>query len=151
MNQTQIFPTPNFFLFPSKSLPLLLHHLLSSLSTSPLPPSITYFSIHHLSLHTSHQEYICQSYKKSLCLFIQWKFLSLYFLWPKNIWHLYYHSSLVVVPSLDKILHLLVGSLLLIRIFFLVPISSNPIHFYFVGTFIPMFPFPTYSYALYIL
>lgn len=80
MNQTQIFPTPNFFLFPSKSLPLLLHHLLSSLSTFPPPPSITYFSIHHLSLHTSHQEYICQSYKKSLCLFIQWKFLSLYFL-----------------------------------------------------------------------
>lgn len=149
MNQMQIFPIPNFFLFPSKSLPLLLYHLLSSLSTFFPPLSLT--SQYIIYPYTHHTRNIFAKVTKNLCLFTQWEFLNLYFLWPQNIWHLYQHSSLVVVLSLDEILHFFVGSLPLIRIFILVPTSSNPIHFYFIGTSIPMFPFPTYSYALSIL
>lgn len=52
-----------------------------------------------------------QGYQTSLRLFFQWKFLSLYFLWPNsNIWQIT-TSSLVIVSSLAELLQLFCGLL----------------------------------------
>lgn len=136
-------------------------------STNPKSLFISFFLLLSLS-HLLHSIFVLHSYlllisqytffsptiflpklaKISSC-FIEWKFFSLYFLWPSsNIRHLIYPpSSLLVLSSLGEPLHIL-WALFLWLDFLLGIFTSYPIYFYSVGSSSPKFTFPIYSFAL---